>query len=92
MALELVAVTVAQPSRILTGFPDIRLHGSADVLRRFKERHLFTLFFYFAKLNFQTWIFPDVTEPSDTHQPWWPPAFGVSPEMTIHRLWGAVAN
>jgi hypothetical protein len=42
VALEFVAVTVAQPSRIHTGFPDIGLHYLAEIFRHFKERFLFT--------------------------------------------------
>jgi hypothetical protein len=37
VALEFVAVTVAQPSRIHTGFPDIGLHWLAEPFRRFQR-------------------------------------------------------
>src|SRR6185312_867739 len=51
VALEFVAVTVAQPLRILTGFPDIRLHRWRNFFRRFKERSCFTLNQFFFKTN-----------------------------------------
>ena len=37
VALEFVAVTVAQPSRIHTGFPDIGLHCWRKLFRRFQR-------------------------------------------------------
>jgi len=50
VALEFVAVTVAQPLRIFTGFPDIRLHRWQNFFCHFKERVCFTL----NKKNFKT--------------------------------------